>query len=205
MSKKFPKIKFCGLKSERDIGYANEIMPDYVGFVFAKKSRRFVDRNTAIRLRAALADDITAVGVFVNEKENVIASYLNQGVIDIAQLHGDEDDAYIENLRSLTDKKIIKAFRISSGEDVKKAVISRADHILLDAGSGDGMVFDWSLLKSVRRPYFLAGGLSVENVAGAVEMLHPFAVDVSSGIETDGVKDINKMRAFAYQIREKLQ
>ena len=82
---------------------------------------------------------------------------------------------------------------------------SRADHILLDAGSGDGMVFDWSLLRSVRRPYFLAGGLSVENVAGAVEMLHPFAVDVSSGIETDGVKDINKMRAFAYQIREKLQ
>ena len=205
MSKDFPKIKFCGLKSERDIGYANEIMPDYVGFVFAKMSRRFVDRNTAMRLRAALADGITAVGVFVNEKEDVIASYLNEGVIDVAQLHGDEDDAYIENLRSLTDKEIIKAFRISSCEDVKNAVTSRADHILLDAGSGDGIVFDWSLLKSVRRPYFLAGGLSVENVAGAVEMLHPFAVDVSSGIETDGVKDINKMRAFAYQIREKFQ
>ncbi len=123
-------------------------------------------------------------------------------IIDIAQLHGDEDEDYIAQLRLLTDKKIIKAFRIKTVKDIKIAEQSTADYILLDSGAGTGEVFDWGFVKSIRRPYFLAGGLDARNAASAVKALYPFAVDVSSGIETDGVKDKTKMAAFIAAVRK---
>ena len=126
---------------------------------------------------------------------------MNEGIIDAAQLHGEEDDAYIKKIRTFTRKPIIKAFKIKSADDVAKAEKSRGDFILVDAGAGDGKTFDWRLLKNLRREYFLAGGLTVENVGGAIEMLKPFAVDVSSGIETDGRKDFDKMKTFARAVR----
>ena len=196
------KIKFCGLMRECDILAANEIRPDYIGFVFAKKSRRYVAPNLARQLKAALDPGIKAVGVFVNETPEIIADLLHADIIDIAQLHGQEDEAYISRLRSLTDKPLIQAFRIDQKEDVEHALQSSADYILLDSGDGGtGTTFDWSLLKDIPRPYFLAGGLHAENIADAILHLHPYAVDVSSGIETDKIKDIQKMRTFAAAVR----
>ncbi len=194
------KIKFCGLMSENDIAYANEIRPEYIGFVFASFSRRCIDKEHASHLKSLLDDDIKAVGVFVDEDIDTVASYLSEGIIDIAQLHGSEDDEYIKKLKDMTGKPVIKAFKIGSLDDIDKALKSKADHILLDAGSGDGRVFDWSYLKDIKRDYFLAGGLDETNAAQAV-MLEPYGVDVSSGIETDGKKDKEKMKVFAANVR----
>lgn len=191
------KIKFCGLKTLDDIHAANEILPDYVGFVFAPKSKRFITPAQAEKLRAALSKKILAVGVFVNEDYHTVAELLNAGIIDVAQLHGNEDDAYIKTLRGVTKKIIIQAFQ---SQNIAAADKSNADFILIDAGAGDGKVFDWHQI-NLRREYFLAGGLTPENVGAAIKLLKPFAVDVSSGIETDGKKDFKKMTAFAEVVR----
>ena len=195
------RIKMCGLRRAEDIIAVNELRPEYIGFVFFPGSKRVVSSETAKALRAALAPGILAVGVFVDEKPESIANLLSEGIIDMAQLHGHEDEAYIRGLRSLTDRPLIQAFRIGCTEDIQRAQASTAEMILLDAGAGDGKTFDWRLLHSVSRPYFLAGGLNPENVSRAVEQLKPYAVDVSSGIETDGFKDILKMRAFTKAVR----
>ena len=195
------RIKLCGLRREADIEAANELRPEYIGFVFAPKSRRAVDRETAARLKAGLKEGIRAVGVFVNAPPETVAFLLEEGVIDLCQLHGSEDREYIARLRELTDKPILQAFRIRSAGDAKRAEESPADGILLDAGAGDGQTFAWEWAESVKRPYFLAGGLTPENAGEAVRRLHPFALDVSSGIETDGWKDPEKMRAFVNQVR----
>ncbi len=195
------KIKFCGLKTLDDIFFANELLPEYVGFVFAPKSKRFIAPAQAKKFRGALSEKILAVGVFVNEKLPIVAELLNASIIDAAQLHGDEDDIYIKNLRGMTKKIIIKAFQIKTAEDITAAEKSLADFILADSGAGGGKVFDWSLVKNLSREYFLAGGLTPENVGGAIKILKPFAVDVSSGIETDGKKDFNKMATFAEVVR----
>ena len=192
------KIKFCGLKRTEDIKYANELKPDFIGFVFAPKSKRFVDADTAKELKNLLDSNIKAVGVFVDEDLNAVAKLLKDGIIDIAQLHGSEDEEYIKSLRAICDKPIIKAFTIVSKDDIKKANESTADYILLDSGKGSGETFDWDLIKEVNRPYFLAGGLTLDNVENAVKTLHPFVVDVSSGIETDGFKHFDKMIRFAH-------
>lgn len=196
------RIKLCGLTRPEDIEAANALMPEYTGFVFAKKSRRYVDPDGAAALRAMLAPGIRAVGVFVREPPEKVAELLDKGIIDIAQLHGGEDDGYIARLRALTDRPIIQAFRIDGPADVARALQSPADAILLDSGAGGtGTVFDWSLLRDIRRPWFLAGGLDPENVQSAVARLRPWAVDVSSGIETDGAKDPAKMAAFVRRVR----
>ena len=196
------RIKFCGLRTLDDVYAVNEIAPDYAGFVFAPKSKRHVTPAQADELRGALSKKILAVGVFVDAKISDVAELLDAGTIDIAQLHGNETDAYIKNLRTLTGKPIIKAFKIRAIDDVTGAEKSSADFILADAGAGDGNVFDWRLMKNFRREYFLAGGLTVENVGGAIEMLKPFAVDVSSGIEVDGKKNFDKMKSFAESVSE---
>ena len=194
------KIKFCGLKTLDDIQAGNKLCPEYVGFVFAPKSKRYVTPAQARQLRNALDKKISAVGVFVDENLSTVAELLNNGTIDAAQLHGNETDAYIKNLRGLTNKPIIKAFQ---AENIAAAESSVADFVLIDSGAGGGKVFDWSLI-NLRREYFLAGGLTVENVGSAIELLHPFAVDVSSGIETDGRKDFSKMATFAEVVRRKM-
>ena len=195
------KIKFCGLTGDCDIDAANELRPEYVGFVFAPKSKRYVMPERAAELKSRLEAGIKAVGVFVNDDLYHVAELLNRGVIDIAQLHGSEDEEYIGQLRQLTGKPVIKAFRIKTAEDIAEAEKCTADHVLLDSGAGTGEVFDWKLIKNMKRPYFLAGGLSPDNVENACEQLTPYAVDVSSGIETDGVKDKAKMAAFAAAVR----
>ena len=196
------KIKLCGLSRECDIETANQLLPEYIGFVFAKKSIRYVSPEQAAALREQLADQILAVGVFVNETQENAAKLLAAGVIDIAQLHGSEDEAYIEKLRTLTDNPIIKAFSVKTEQDIIRAAGSSADLVLLDAGSGGtGTAFDWGLLAGMERPYFLAGGLDATTVGAAVRKWRPYAVDVSSGIETDGHKDVEKMRAFVKHVR----
>lgn len=196
------KIKFCGISRKEDMEAANGLNPDFIGFVFAKNSRRSVSARQAAELKAALAPGIKAVGVFANENIDTAAMLLGSGVIDIAQLHGNEDENYMKSLREKTEKPIIQAFQVKEKEEVLKACCSTADYILFDSGAGTGTVFDWSLLKDIQRPYFLAGGLGCTNVAEAVKVLRPFAVDVSSGIETDGRKDQYKMAAFAAAVRK---
>ena len=195
------RIKLCGLMRPKDIIAVNKLNPDYIGFVFASFSKRYVTSDTAGELKAMLDARIRAVGVFVDEKPETAASLADSGIIDMIQLHGSEDEEYINTLRRLTDKAVIKAFRIGSDIDVREAEKSSADYILLDSGTGTGNKFDWELLKDIERPYFLAGGLDPDNVMEAIATLHPFAVDVSSGIETDGLKDADKMKDFVNKVK----
>ena len=196
------KIKLCGMTCPADIAAANRLKPDYVGFVFAQKSRRCVTPETAAKLRALLAPEIRAVGVFVNAAPEQVAALLEQGVLDAAQLHGQEDEAYLADLRNRTKKPLIRAFRVETAQDLAAAMHSTADCVLLDSGTGGtGKAFDWTLLEHFGREYFLAGGLNAENVAQAVRRLAPFGVDVSSGIETNGRKDADKMAAFVAAVR----
>lgn len=201
-SERITKVKLCGLSREEDIKAANSLHPEYIGFVFATRSKRYVTPERAKALKAKLDSNIQAVGVFVDEEPDIVARLLHEGVIDIAQLHGAEGDEYIAELHKKTGKSIIKAFRVKSVDDVRRAEASAADCVLLDAGAGDGRRFDWSLIGRINRPYFLAGGLDVANVAEAVNALHPYAVDVSSGIETDGKKDPDQMAAFVAAVRK---
>lgn len=198
------KIKLCGLTRESDIFYANVLAPDYVGFIFAEKSRRYIPPENAAVLRKKLNTSIIPVGVFVDETTQHIASLMEQGIIQIAQLHGNEDELYIRHLRQLTEGKIIKAFRIQSKEDILAANASTADYVLLDSGGGSGELFDHSLIRGMTRNYFLAGGLAPQNVRAAVEKFHPFAVDASSSLETNGLKDMTKMMAFVRAVRERM-
>ena len=195
------RIKMCGLRRPEDIEAAGELLPEYIGFVFFPGSKRYVPPETARALKSGLNPGIRAVGVFVDEKPETVAKLLSDGTIDMAQLHGSEDEAYLADLRKRTDKPLIRAFRVRGAEDALRAQASSADEILLDAGAGDGKTFDWSCLRQVKRPYFLAGGLTPENAGRAVRELKPYAVDVSSGIETGGFKDIVKMRAFVRAVR----
>ncbi len=197
------KIKLCGLSRPEDIECANSLKPDFIGFVFYEKSKRYVDREKAKELKSRLDSNIKAVGVFVDEDIDFVASLLRDEIIDIAQLHGNEDENYIKDLKALSGKPVIKAVRVESAADIKIANDSPADFVLLDSGMGGGKVFDWNLLKEVKRDYLLAGGLTLENAAEAVQTLKPFAVDVSSGIETDGYKDPEKMKQFVAAVREK--
>ena len=197
------KIKLCGLKRACEIEWVNELKPDYVGFVFSKKSRRYVNPGEAGKLKAMLHSSIKAVGVFVDAKPEVIAGMAELEVIDAVQLHGSEDEAYLRELKRRIKIPVFQAFRITSAEDVKRAEVSSADMVLLDAGAGCGEVFDWNLLKDMKRPYFLAGGLTPENVSQAIKSLHPYGVDASSSLETEGLKDSIKMAAFVEAVRGK--
>ncbi len=196
------RIKLCGLTRPCDIEAVNILEPEYIGFVFAPKSKRYVTHDQATGLKHQLSPGITVVGVFVNETPETVVYLLSSGIIDIAQLHGSESETYIKNLRQLTAKPIIKAFRIKTANDIAKAVSSSADYVLLDSGAGTGTVFEWNLIQNIKRPYFLAGGLTPANVGPAIRTLSPFAVDVSSGIETSGLKDKTKMAAFIAAVRK---
>lgn len=199
------EVKLCGLSRIQDIEAANIIKPDYIGFVFAEKSKRYVSPAEAKILKNKLNPDIKAVGVFVNEDIQNIALIAQLGIIDLIQLHGSENEEYIQKLRAVTDKPIIQAFVIKNAKDVRLAEKSCADFILLDGGKGEGKAFSRDFLTSIKRPYFLAGGLDTENIAEAVRHFHPYAADVSTGVETDGKKDKNKMTAFVNAVRKENQ
>lgn len=195
------KIKMCGMFSNQDICYANKIMPDYIGFVFASFSHRAVTPQKAEELSKMLDKRIKPVGVFVNHKKEFILELLEKNIISAVQLHGNEDETFITELKNHTNADIIKAFKVTNQDDIKKACLSCADYILLDNKiPGSGEKFNWELLNTVDRPYFLAGGLNNDNIDYALK-LKPFAVDVSSGIETDKTKDYNKMKLFAEKVR----
>lgn len=196
------RIKLCGLSRPSDIKAVNTLCTDYIGFVFYEKSSRYITPEKAGELKSLLSDRIKAVGVFVDEPLEKIVDLLDLGIIDIAQLHGNENDEYIKRLRELSKRPVIKAFRIKSKEDIKKAEGSLADFILLDSGQGSGEAFDWELLRDIKRDYFLAGGLDPYNVKDALRILHPYAVDVSSGIEKDHIKDESLMAAFVSAVRK---
>ena len=196
------KIKLCGLSRTCDIEAVNALNPEYIGFVFTPKSKRYVSPEKASELKKLLSPGIKTAGVFVNAPQNEILELVHSGIIDIIQLHGTEDAAYIRQLRELTDAPIIQAFRMKTEADIFLAKQSSADYILLDSGAGTGMTFNWQLIQDIKRPYFLAGGLNPDNVRNAIQKLTPFAVDVSSGIETEGFKDKEKMTAFVTAVRK---
>ncbi len=195
------KIKFCGLTRAEDIFAVNEILPEFVGFVFYEESRRYIAQKNFLELKKNLSEKISSVGVFVDEKISIVAEIAKN--LDFIQLHGAEDEKYISELKNFTDKKIIKAFKIKTADDLKIAENFLSDFVLLDGGAGDGKTFDWRILKNFERKYFLAGGLNCENISDAIKILKPFAVDVSSGIETNNLKDAEKMKNFARIVRRR--
>ena len=198
------KIKICGLRSEEDIRIVNRCQPDYAGFICCSRFRRYVPSDTLEQLSKLLHPGIRKVGVFVDQPVEQIAQIVRRQLVDIIQLHGCEDERYISGLRQLipSEIRIMKAFQIHSAEDICQVEASTADDVLLDGGQGSGQTFDWRKIESLNRPFFLAGGLNPENVEEAVRRLHPCAVDVSSGVETDGHKDEEKVRQLIRRVRE---
>ena len=198
-----PKIKICVIKRLEDIGIVNKYKPDYIGFVFAE-SKRKVTRDLAYRLKQDLDADIIAVGVFVDSPVEEIVELFEAGIIEMAQLHGSESEQYIQNLKQRTDDelKIINAIEISKETDLSKFDNSQSDYLLFDSGKGSGKTFDWNLIKKdIKKEFFLAGGLSSSNVMEAIEQFNPYAIDLSSSLETDGVKDENKIKEIMELIR----
>ncbi len=218
-------IKICGMRRKEDIEAANACRPDYIGFILSPGFRRSVTPEDAELLARRLAPGILKVGVFVNESVEKVAAAA--GFLDLIQLHGSEDNAYIRDLRgrlattndprgraaTTNDPRgrlLIQAFRIRSADDLKRAKESEADYLLLDNGTGTGEAFDWSLISDAEvlmcgeaaKPWILAGGLGPDNVAEAVRRFKPFAVDLSSGAETDGWKDPEKMARCVQAVRE---
>ncbi|MCC8122190.1 MAG: phosphoribosylanthranilate isomerase [Oscillospiraceae bacterium] len=197
------KVKICGLTRQSDIDAVNRCKPDYVGFVFAAESRRRLQPEEAAALRAKLSPDIQAVGVFVNQPVGWVASLCEQGVIDLVQLHGEEDADYLATLRRLCTHPVIRAVPV---DNTLPPLPAHADYYLFDTATpqrgGAGQPFDRSILDGYTGiPYFLAGGLSPDTVEEAIARLHPYCVDVSSGVETDGVKDPEKIMRFVDLVR----
>ncbi|MBQ1472942.1 MAG: phosphoribosylanthranilate isomerase [Lachnospiraceae bacterium] len=192
------KIKICGLQRMEDVDMVNTLHPDYVGFIINyPKSHRSKTPQEVENLANKIATDIQKVGVFVDEPIETPVQLVQKGIIDMVQLHGKEDEAYIQRLREQCDCIIMKAFLIRNREDIASAAQCSADYVLLDAGRGSGETFDWSHIpKDFPKPYFLAGGISAENIDAAYEATGAYALDVSSGVETDGYKDAKKMEAI---------
>ena len=201
------KIKICGLRRLEDIEIVNKYKPDFIGFVFAESPRK-VSFEEARELSGLLSEDIVPVGVFVNEHMKLIVDLFKEGIIEIAQLHGDEDEKYIKDLKDKsieeTGKEIpvINAIEIKDNTDFNDTVLewrdSLSDYFILDSGKGSGKTFDWSLIDKnsefFKNSIFLAGGLNSENLTSAIEEFNPFAVDLSSSVETDGFKDEEKIK-----------
>ena len=197
------KIKICGLKRLEDIEIVNKYKPDYIGFVFAD-SKRKVSHELASKLKDNLDPDIISVGVFVDASQEEIMELFNGGVIDVAQLHGSENEEYITELKDKTNHelKIINAIEMSKEVDLESYENTQADFLLLDSGKGSGKTFDWRLIrKNLKKEFFLAGGLDISNVCQAIEEFKPYAVDLSSSLETDGYKDETKIKEIMEVIR----
>ena len=190
------KIKICGIKRLEDIEIVNRYKPDYIGFVFAD-SKRKVSHDLAKELRNNLDSDIIPVGVFVDSPQDEILKLFDDGIIEIAQLHGSESEQFILDLKKKTDGelKIINAIEMTQEVDLLEYNDSNSDYLLLDSGKGSGKTFDWSLIrKDIKKEFFLAGGLNSENVTQAIDEFNPYAIDLSSSLETDGFKDENKIK-----------
>ena len=198
------KIKLCGMFRDEDIDFANIAKPDYIGFIFAK-SRRQIDKQTAKKFKEKLSDNIKAVGVFVNSPIKEIKEIVKEGIIDIIQLHGDEDEKYVLDLKSVAKIPIIKAVRVKNDQDIKIADKTNADYLLLDTYSanamgGTGKTFDWQIIPEIKKPFFLAGGINLDNIEDAIKT-DAFCIDTSSGVETNGIKDKDKMIEIVRKVK----
>ncbi|WP_303247349.1 phosphoribosylanthranilate isomerase [uncultured Methanobrevibacter sp.] len=189
------KVKICGIRRAEDIEIINKYPPDYIGFVFAE-SKRQIDFDTAKTLKKLLKVNIPVVGVFVNGNiENILELYRND-IIDIAQLHGDENEDYINQLKEeARGLKLIKAIEITKKEDLNDYENMDVEYILLDSGKGSGKTFNWDLInKNISKDFFLAGGLNSANFNQVIEGFQPYGIDLSSGVETNGYKDEEKIK-----------
>ncbi|MEQ8236398.1 MAG: phosphoribosylanthranilate isomerase [Syntrophomonadaceae bacterium] len=200
------RIKICGLTREEDINAVNRCLPEYIGFIFAE-SRRQVSPAQARFLKARLDKRIKAVGVFVNEGIETIAALCDAGTIDLVQLHGDEGADFLRELKQKVDCPVIKAVRVKNPEQVLAAQMLPCDLLLLDTYSeahygGGGLTFDHSLIPELHKPFFLAGGLYLDNIEQAIKDSHPWGVDISSGVESEGVKDEDKIKAIVARVRK---
>ena len=216
-----PKVKMCGISKVETIPAVVEAKPDYMGLVFAP-SKRQVTVDQAKTLVEELHkqytkrynngaeqsnnDEIKTVGIFVNETLDNLVTIATEVNLDAVQLHGDEDEAFIQSLKERTNVEVWKAVQVRSAADAEKWIDSSADMLLFDAyhkdeRGGTGEVFDWSSLDAFERPFMLAGGIDSTNVARAIRTVRPYGIDISSGIETDGVKDDEKIKAFTNIVR----
>lgn len=216
-----PKVKMCGISKVETIPAVVEAKPDYMGLVFAP-SKRQVTVDQAKTLVEELHkqytkrynngaeqsndDEIKTVGVFVNETLDNLVTIATEVNLDVVQLHGDEDEAFIQSLKERTNVEVWKAVQIRSAADAEAWIDSSADMLLFDAyhkdeRGGTGEVFDWSCLDEFERPFMLAGGIDSTNVARAIRTVRPYGIDISSGIETEGVKDDEKIKAFTNIVR----
>ena len=192
------KIKICGLKRREDIEYVNKYQPDYIGFVFAGKKRKLT-YDQVVDLKKYLTSSIQVVGVFVNEDISFVEKLVKEHVIDLVQLHGQEDQKYIQALKEKVDVSIIKAIQIKNEDSFNEHY--DVDYYLYDHGTGGtGESFDWSMLKEVDKPVFLAGGINLLNIDDALKK-NVYALDVSSGVETDGFKDEKKIKKIVRRVR----
>lgn len=208
------KIKICGLRTPADVAAVNAALPEYAGFIFVPMRRRYVAPAQAAILCQQLDPRIRPVGVFVDARIEEIVEALEHCPLDMVQLHGAEDNDYIAMLRAAYRDRfavesrelcIVKAFRVEGADDIRRAEASAADEILLDHGAGGtGERFDWTLLQHCRRRFFLAGGLTPDNVEEAIRVAQPYAVDASSSMESDGRKDPEKIRRFVAAVRRSL-
>ena len=199
------KVKICGLYRDDDIDYVNEVLPDYIGFViYYPKSHRSIDLFEAKRLKEKLDSKIKAIGVFVNQHIELVKTAYRQGIIDIVQLQGDENEEYIRTLKDKLGITIIKSFSIKTELDIELANKSNADIVLLYTEPKEGeeyYKFILDKIKDIKKDYILAGGLNADNVGSIVKKIHPYCVDVSSGVETNKKKDLEKIRNFVKAVR----
>ena len=226
------KIKICGLRRSEDIEYVNEYLPDYIGFIFWPKSHRYLSFEAAKVLKDKLDKRIKAVGVFVDEDIDKVIKAANDDVFDIVQLHGDEDAEYIRRVKEATGKPVIKAIKIKNEEinsvvesdnrkdastcekidnvvidnnviNEKEKVEDVADYLLIDSGMGSGKTFDWTKKFDFGdKPFFIAGGIDAGNIKEAEDIFKPYGIDLSSSVETDKVKDPEKIRQVIEAIRK---
>jgi len=195
------KIKICGLFRECDIDFVNEAMPDYIGFVFAKSHRQITKEQASI-FKKRLNDNIISVGVFVDNKIEEIQKLYNDKIISVAQLHGNEDSDYILNLRKNNNLKIIKAINLNTFKNIEQLENINADFLLFDSGNGGtGKTFNWNTIPKIKKSFFLAGGLDINNIAQAIQTVNPYAVDLSTGVETNGVKDKQKILNIVRRVK----
>ena len=197
------KIKICGLKRIEDVISVNVAVPDYCGFIFnVSGSRRSIGAEQLNILVDMLNPEIVPIGVFVNEKTDVILRIVRESGIRMVQLHGQENGEIIHTIQSKAQVPVIKAVSVRSKEDVRSAVLSPADYLLFDCGEGGtGQTFDWNLLEDIPRPYFMAGGIGTHNMEEVLRRFSPFALDVNSSVETDRQKDGKKILAAVRMLR----
>lgn len=191
------KIKICGLRTPEDVKIVNELKPDFVGFILTNGFRRTITKETAKILQEQIDPSIKIVGVFVNEDIKNVEFFVNNGIIDFVQLHGNEDVEYIKKINA----PVIKVLKPESFSEIREYE-KVTDYFLFDSGTGTGKTFDWDFIPKTNKPFFLAGGISKDNLKFAIENIKPYGVDMSSSVETDGKKDFNKVKEVIKIVRE---